>query len=733
MAAVSGELRTLALGALGEDEEELGAAFAGAPPLRGRLRKAMAALGRRPPRVLDVMLPLPLAAKAAEETLDRVEDERANKTDPKKTIVPVPVVRLMPTLAHPVSPNEEQMIRLFVGDPSSTAYNLAQGVRLQLPLDPMQLEFCHSLILERHDVLRSAFWLEGVDPLRRVATEHQGPLFVLAAKSEEEMNFIQGADYNTGHQLGVTPIRCAAYASHLSSGGLHMNMHHVVADADAMGLYFNEAMQIHGMLFSGFSEEAVAERLPQLPVQFVDYAYWQKSLSSQGLLDSDLSYWCHQVTACAPPAVLDLPIDKPRPRVWVAVGATQRCMFDVELINALTQNAGRGGTPFAVALTTMAVAFARFNSSASSLIAVPFALRSLPVLMNLIGNFLNMMPVRASHDQGETYVSTMDRTSVQAVDVQRYSLAPFITLLTATQKNFGMQDPSRNPVYATMIDLVPNASEDPNTAGLSGVLDCFLFVNTRNGFIWCVDAVYNTFILGQQTVKMILLKFMGVQYHVTRSPKEPLPRALAAPEEVQASDDGVLLTHVHVHSGFLPQVVGIKSGWELASGSQDALGARSSQRLKRMSGLELAADYPPAALSSLRPPGPGAGLSGPGLKPRAEARAVMDEASMAKAVRLPAARSEAEMAEEAEARRAELARRKQRSYEVAARWAETARQSELIPLGQQEEEEEGWDPYPTSEVQDWHLRKYTPKGERYDSATILGGRRKHAAGRGRAS
>uniref|UniRef100_A0A7S1RZZ6 Condensation domain-containing protein n=1 Tax=Alexandrium catenella TaxID=2925 RepID=A0A7S1RZZ6_ALECA len=726
--AVLSQLRNSLLDLLTDKEEEDDSLISGAFSMAIRLRQAWPTVRSLPKRLFDILTPMPIGEKVSEEAVDRALDEKQNTPDPKKTIVPVPAVRLMPTLAHPVSPNEEQMLRLFVGDPRNTAYNLSNAFRATVKLDPMQVEFCHSLIIQRHDVLRSAFWQEGMDPLRRVEQESQVPLHVLAVKDESEMHVVQGTDYMTGHQLGVTPMRANAFCSHSSACGIGLNLHHIVADADGMGLYSAEAFQISMYLSQGFSEEAVAERLPALPVQFVDFAYWQKSLSSKGLVDSDLGYWFHQVTACAPPAVLDVPIDKPRPRVWVAVGSSQRIMFEVEVVQLLNEVSGRA-TPFAVAFATMAVTLTRFSGSPSTLIAVPFALRSLPVLSNLIGNFLNMMPVRTSHDSGGTYISTLDRVAVQAVDVQRYALAPFITLLQTTQKHFGMQDPSRNPVYSTMIDLVPNASEDPNT-GLSGVLDWFLFANTRNGMIWSLDAVYNTFILEQQTVKMMLLHMLSVHFHVARSPRVPVPRTLAGLEAVQDTKDGVDLTHVYVRSSFLPQVVGVKSGWEIENGSREYLLVRQADRFKRMSGLELTADYPPSVLSSLRAPGQAA-PRGPSVKPRHVAGEAVDEAALAKAVRPPAARTEEDLAEEAEARRAELARRKQRSYEVATLWAKTARQSELISLEQDEEA----DPYAHESANDWHSRKWNPKGVGPESGDLMGRARKRssAAGRGRSS
>merc|ERR1719188_1190402 len=113
--------------------------------------------------------------------------------------------------------------------------------------------------------------------------------------------------------------------------------------------------------------------------------------------------------------------------------------------------------------------------------------------MNLIGNFLNMMPARFLCSPEDPYTDILKRTAKSAMDVQKYSLAPFLKMVDDLQPHYPVQDPSRNPVYSSMIDMVPNEGED-GEAGLTGVMDQFIFVNTRRGAIWSVDGVYNTLV-----------------------------------------------------------------------------------------------------------------------------------------------------------------------------------------------------------------------------------------------
>jgi len=447
-----------------------------------------------------------------------------------------------------------------------------------------------------------------------------------------------------------------------------------------------------------------------LPVQFVDFAYWQKSLESRGLLDNDLAYWYNEVVSSTPPVILDVPIDKPRPRVWMAIGASQRCLYDNELLTPLAEITGRA-TPMAVTCTNFAIVLSRFTGISYLDVAIPFALRNMPALINLIGNFLNMMPVRMKHDSAEPYSSTLERVAISNLNVQKYSLGQFIQLVEATRKHFPMQDPSRNPIYATMVDLVPNETGSPST-GLSGVLDVFLFVNTRQGVIWSVDAVYNTTILEEQTVRTMLLQMPAIARHAARCGREPVPRSLPSREEAQpAQSTQIELTSLMLQVGLLPHIMPMRSGWELEGLTSEYYGVRHAKRLKRHSGLQLTAELPPAPLLTLRPPPSGGGGGGSflaaTLQPRPPMAAAAASGQLASSAALgepraptrtlvmPAgAEAKAKATKQQqwtqvglphwtpEVRRGQRHRTvsKLRTYEVAARRAESQRVSELIPL-----------------------------------------------------
>jgi len=663
--------------------------------LRESLRRELLNANETQKSYFDVLPLLPISRMFSEEELEEHKLKRSRKKDPRQTIVAVPAIRAMPGLGHPLTFNEEQMLRLFVTDPRSMAYNLAMTQRSRVPLTAEQCELAHRIIVGRHEVLRSSFSFDDPkNPTRKVERDHRGGFYALAVTDQLSAEILAGMDYATPHQLGVCSIRLSYAPSKDNFGAMHVNMHHILADNDALMTFWEESFQIQELLYYGFSKEAVIERLPKLPVQFTDFAYWQKSLFSQGLLDADLAYWSNQITHSQPPMVLDIPIDRPRPRVWNAVGESLAIPLDQDLMTPVMELNPRA-SPFAVIVANFSLALMRMTGQRVTYMATAFALRSLPAVQHLIGNFLNMLPMRVSHDPAEPYMDVISRVATSAINVQRYNLAPFIQIVSDTQKHYKTNDPSRNPIYQTMVDVVPNEN-DSEEVGLKGVLDVFLFANTKQGHIWKIDAVFNTSVLTRQTVRMMLIHIKALTMWAAMNAKSAIPRMLPTFElgqEAADADCGIVLTHILHRGKGLPSVAAMQSGREALDISQEHRGLRTARRFKLNSGLEMGGDVTQALMKTAqmpraiappapRPKPPRATLAAPA----ASASSLVPPSSSVVAIPNGENRSaavEPSVEEEVAARRAEVAKRRERSYNVAARWAETQRESELIPLDQE--------------------------------------------------
>ncbi|CAE7478823.1 lgrD [Symbiodinium natans] len=652
----------------------------------------------------DVLPILPVSVMFTDDELDEHQLGRSKRKDPRQTIAAVPSIRLMPGLAHPLTFNEEQMLRLFVTDPRSMAYNLANTQRSRVPLSIEQCEMAHRIVLERHEVLRSAFSLEDhANPTRKVMKDHVGGFYALAVPDEGTAQAVASMDYATPHMLGICAIRLLYSPSRDNFPAMHVNMHHILADNDALLTFWQESFQVQELIYYGYSKEAIKERLPKLPVQFTDFAYWQKSLFSRGLLKPDLSYWGRQIVTSQPPTVLDVPIDIPRPRVWVAVGDSAKIDLDQELMLPIMDLNPRI-TPFAVVICNFSLALMRMANQRVVYMATAFALRSLPAVANLIGNFLNMLPIRVAYDPRESYMDICSRVAQSTINVQRYNLAPFIQIVSDTQPHFPTADPSRNPVYQSMVDVVPR-DDDSDEVGLKGVLDVFLFANTRNGQIFRLDGVFNSTVLTKQTVQLMLMHTKALTLWAARHAKMPIPRMLRLSEmaqEAKDADKGIILTHVLARNQIgLPSVAAMSSGPEGFGISDEQRGIRASRRFKLHSALEMGADIPQSQMKSATLPTP---LQPPKRKqasqqrwqelaprpasnepaPAAMSILAASETSLAKASPAPQKPAVRELTAEEEVaqRRAEAQKRRERSYNVAAKWAQSEKDSELIPLGQ---------------------------------------------------
>jgi hypothetical protein len=179
----------------------------------------------------------------------------------------------------------------------------------------------------------------------------------------------------------------------------------------------------------------------------------------------------------------------------------------------------------------------------------------------------------------------VEQSAVNAINLQRYPFAPLLVLAQKVRKYYHT-DPSRNVMYQSMVDMIDNDQETPNTAML-GILDIFMFASTKNNQLWCVDITYNTRIFEEHTCNLMNLHFRWLCYQAARRPQEPLQRAFHYTEEAQPDHAGIELKTLVLQQGILPFVVTVKSGWGGAYRPSSYYDIRSSHRLKRNSALEL--------------------------------------------------------------------------------------------------------------------------------------------------
>jgi len=491
-----------------------------------------------------------LAVLLSKPDQDSIVKEMArSKPDPKSTIESV-FATSVNGLAHPVSPNEEQMMQLFTQAPLNNAYNLASCNQIQYPLDVATVLQGISILVKRHDILRSTWHMgESTVPVRRIHNKNQGDVSVYYVDKITTPMKIMAMDNDKPHQLGVTSARfivCAVRNDRRKLDGevapfVGVNLHHVVADADGLNACLGELDLIFSYLFRGFSEAAIMEKLPVLTVQFSDYAYWQQSLQARGLLRQDLAVWFSSITASCPPMILDLPLDYPRQRIFIAVGGAVKVRIDQELIAPVLEKIAT--TPYSLVFCNFTIALSRLTGQSRVNVAIPYGTRANPSLYPLIGSFLNMLPATFEYLPSESYGAVLDRCSAIQLSARKYALAPYLTIVGMLRSFYNPTfDPSRNPVYQSMVDMVPNGTEEDG-GGLGGVLDIFAFAQAPGGTMRLCEVGYNSTLFSKTTAQRMLMQIKSITYitafqatqgaHMLHS--KPLPAYLPTVEESHAA------------------------------------------------------------------------------------------------------------------------------------------------------------------------------------------------------
>jgi hypothetical protein len=312
-----------------------------------------------------------------------------------------------------------------LGELGST-YHIASRLRLKGELDRGALARALDGIVARHEVLRTTFAeVDGVPEQRIAPAEANG--FTLAehdlggaAGAEAELQRVLSEEARAPFDLERGPlirgclIRLAA-DDHL----LLVTMHHIVSDGWSMGVLFAEL----GALYAAHVQGREAN-LPALPVQYADYAAWEREWIGGELLERQASYW--ERTLAGAPELLELPTDRARPRKQDFAGGWVNVELHEELAAALKALSRRhGATLFMTLLAGWAAVLARLSGQDDVVIGTPSANRGRREVEELIGFFVNTLPLRVDLSDGPTVGELLQRVKTRALEGQRNQDIPF--------------------------------------------------------------------------------------------------------------------------------------------------------------------------------------------------------------------------------------------------------------------------------------------------------------------
>ncbi len=336
----------------------------------------------------------------------------------------VAVDRAQPLL---LSYAQERQWFLWQLDPHSSAYHVPSALRLKGPLDQVALQRAFDTLMTRHDSLRTHFQQEAdrtvqvVSPQARIELVLE-PTDEAQLKTRVEALVARPFDLRQGPLMRVNLLRLAA-EEHV----LVLVQHHIISDGWSMQVMVDELVQLYAAYSQG-----QALQLPAMPIQYADYAKWQRDWMAAGEKARQLDYWRDLLGGEQP--VLELPFDHQRPAVPTHRGARLNIALPTTLVDSLKALAQREGvTLFMVLLASYQALLHRYSGQQDIRVGVPIANRNRVETERLIGFFVNTQVLKADVDGQTTVRQLLTQVKQRALEAQAHQDLPFEQLVEALQ------------------------------------------------------------------------------------------------------------------------------------------------------------------------------------------------------------------------------------------------------------------------------------------------------------
>jgi amino acid adenylation domain-containing protein/non-ribosomal peptide synthase protein (TIGR01720 family) len=378
---------------------------------------------------------------------------------------PAPIPPSRDEAPAPLSFGQERLWVLSQLEPDDPSYLVPLSLRFTGALDRRALEQALQALVRRHALLRTTYAMGEGGPVQIVHPPEDRPLALLdlsALPAEERDEQLRRESLSAGRRafdLALeAPFRALLLALAEDEHVLSLTMHHIVSDAWSQGLLLREL----GALYRAFSTGA-PPRLRELPIQYVDYARWQRSPAASASLDAQLAYWKERLAGA--PSSLELPADHPRPPVQSHRGGQRVFTIPSELAASLRDLARREGvTPFMLWLALFEVLLFRRSGQGDLLVGSPIANRSRPETEGLIGFFLNTLVLRTQLEDELGFLALLGRVRETCLSAYAHPDLPFERLV---QEIAPERDLGKSPLFQVLFTLQSASSGAPSFEGIT--------------------------------------------------------------------------------------------------------------------------------------------------------------------------------------------------------------------------------------------------------------------------
>ena len=384
---------------------------------------------------------VPLRTMFEQPRLQGFVETLCNSHESQASVLQIlPVSRQQPLA---LSYAQERQWFLWQLDPHSAAYHVPSTLRLRGWLDHAALQRSFDSLVARHESLRTQVHQDEGQAFQII--RENGTVAILHEQVNEadmqrrvETEIAQPFDLQQGPLLRVTLLRLAE-DDHV----LVLVQHHIVSDGWSMQVMVDELVQLYAAYSQGQDLQ-----LPALPIQYADYAQWQRDWMTGGERDRQMGYW--QALLGGEPSVLELPLDRPRPSVQSFRGASLEIKLAPALVEGLKALAQREDvTLFIVLLASFQALLHRYSGQQDIRVGVPIANRNRVETERLVGFFVNTQVLKGDFDAQLTVTQLLQQAKHRALDAQSHQDLPFEQLVEALQPERSL---SRNPLFQVLFN-----------------------------------------------------------------------------------------------------------------------------------------------------------------------------------------------------------------------------------------------------------------------------------------
>ncbi|CAD5923718.1 non-ribosomal peptide synthetase [Planktothrix agardhii] len=457
------------------------------------------------------------------------------------TLTVPPILPRTKDTEPPLSFAQQRLWFLDQLQPNSALYNIPMVLRLQGNLNQGALEQSLWSICDRHEVLRTNFVTINGQPTQIIQTTRETisvvdlqdlPIQEQAEKTEQlkQKQATQPFDLAKESLIRITLV-VLSETEHL----LLVCMHHIISDGWSIEVFIHELTT----LYNAYAQNQPANLAP-LPIQYADFAIWQRQWLQGDVLQTQLNYWQNQLADA--PALLTLPTDRPRPAVQSFVGAYQEFSLSPALSQALTElSRQQGATLFITLLAAFDALLYRYTGSSDILVGTPIANRNRGEIEGLIGFFVNTLVMRADLADNPSFSQLLTRVREVAMDAYAHQDLPFEMLVEALQPE---RDLSHSPLFQVAFVLQNTPKSEIEMTGLkvtdlplentTAKFDLTLaMVNTDDGLkgVW----EYNTDLFESGTIERLAGHFVNLLAGIVANPQTQISQLplLTAVEQQQ--------------------------------------------------------------------------------------------------------------------------------------------------------------------------------------------------------